>query len=69
MFQVMIKIAVWETQEPELTDSFHIGRRATNIKPPTPQSISHYWNTKGNKNLLRSYEYKSSCRQKYVWEI
>jgi hypothetical protein len=41
-FQVMIKITVWETQESEVTDSFHIGRRATNSKPPTPQSISHY---------------------------
>jgi hypothetical protein len=41
-FHVMIKIAVWETQKSELTASFHIGRRATNSKPPTPQSISHY---------------------------
>jgi len=41
-FQVMTKITVWETQESEVTDSFHIGRRATNSKPPTRQSISHY---------------------------
>lgn len=41
-FQIMIKITVWETQESELTDRFHIGRRATNSKPPTPQPISHY---------------------------
>jgi hypothetical protein len=40
-----------------------------NVKFPNSLFISHYLNTKSNKNLFSSFEYKSNCREKNRWAI